>query len=114
MSNKSVKLIVSNILIFDDVNSLQCVVFKVLANSFEFVDNLKLRSEFVTPQTDSKNFVFLITDILRISFKNAFTSAYEQAQRSVTIIFCLLLNYQMEIRRFELLTPCLQGRCSPN
>ena len=26
----------------------------------------------------------------------------------------MLLNYQMEIRRFELLTPCLQGRCSPN
>ena len=29
------------------------------------------------------------------------------------IIQCFL-NYQMEIRRFELLTPCLQGRCSPN
>ena len=34
----------------------------------------------------------------------------------------LLCNFQrtfriidaMEIRRFELLTPCLQGRCSPN
>ena len=24
------------------------------------------------------------------------------------------LNYQLEMERFELLTPCLQGRCSPN
>ena len=24
------------------------------------------------------------------------------------------LHYQMEMERFELLTPCLQGRCSPN
>ena len=31
------------------------------------------------------------------------------------ILFCkLLLSEPMEMERFELLTPCLQGRCSPN
>ena len=31
------------------------------------------------------------------------------------ILFCkLLLSELMEMERFELLTPCLQGRCSPN
>ena len=28
--------------------------------------------------------------------------------------FSCSLNYLMEMERFELLTPCLQGRCSPN
>ena len=57
---KSVKLNVSNTSYLMSI-SLQCVVFKVQC------DNSRLRSEFVTSQPDSKNFVFLITDILRIS-----------------------------------------------
>ena len=28
--------------------------------------------------------------------------------------YILLISQQMEMERFELLTPCLQGRCSPN
>ena len=33
----------------------------------------------------------------------------------VRFIFArLIVSVQMEMERFELLTPCLQGRCSPN
>ena len=34
-------------------------------------------------------------------------SRYIQAQKRY-------LKYLVEMERFELLTPCLQGRCSPN
>ena len=56
-----------------------------------------------------------LTDILRISVP---VCAYPLFQASLERVSAqpsgCSLNYLMEMERFELLTPCLQGRCSPN
>ena len=53
-------------------------------------------------------------------------SAFASGPASLSVVTCLTLNPNcayglfslsvpaMEMERFELLTPCLQGRCSPN
>ena len=38
----------------------------------------------------------------------------ETCFRSAYVSTCTVFSYRMEMERFELLTPCLQGRCSPN
>ena len=60
------------------------------------------------------SFAYFITDILRMSSclsitssKNKFfMSCFPNTGRSSYVF--------VEITRFELVTPCLQGRCSPN
>ena len=60
------------------------------------------------------SFAYFITDILRMSFRfqnlslknKFFVNRFPNTGRSSYVF--------VEITRFELVTPCLQGRCSPN
>ena len=57
-----------------------------------------------------------LTDILRISLPSRKSRLMHVNMQHPPLLSgsSYKLHYQMEMERFELLTPCLQGRCSPN
>ena len=57
-----------------------------------------------------------LTDILRISLPSRKSRLMHVNMQRLPLLSGsgYTLHYQMEMERFELLTPCLQGRCSPN
>ena len=52
--------------------------------------------------------------ILRMSLQGISSSPAAEHSEATLLPLSYSLNYLMEMERFELLTPCLQGRCSPN
>ena len=52
---------------------------------------------------------------LRLFYVYSFFPAFFRIRFSLFLYgYEVLRNFMVEMRRFELLTPCLQGRCSPN
>ena len=55
-----------------------------------------------------------VTGIRPIKIETTFCLHASMTQNPFSIFARLIAFVQMEMERFELLTPCLQGRCSPN
>ena len=49
--------------------------------------------------------IYHLLDVTLFSFQGTFQNMFS---------VCQLFNDMVEMRRIELLTPCLQGRCSPS
>ena len=69
----------------------------------------------VSPKCCSAPLTLRLAHELRpIKFKNSVCLRASTTQPHFLNFALLIAFVQMEMERFELLTPCLQGRCSPN
>ena len=85
--------------LFLDIWSFQYSIFKV-------------RFAATIPSCDSKNFVLLHHGLRPIKYHLNICSCASTSH--IFICYLAWLIATVEMVRFELMTPCLQGRCSPN